>query len=167
MSQGLGLRALLFFFSLFLAYQYSWKTHTLASLYFLPSHNHKPSLQPQSAFGSCDTERMACGKMCWQVPYRPHPAIAYVKNLMPDSSCCVEAAQYHTNQSCLILSFPFPVSTCCFLFLFIFFSLSFFLHLGLRTEMLWGRDHPFVPCFCLLPRSLLAWHKSNANSKAK
>lgn len=46
-------------FPLLLAYQYSWKTHTLASLYFLPSHNHKPSLQPQSAFGSCDTERMA------------------------------------------------------------------------------------------------------------
>lgn len=74
---------------------------------------------------------------------------------MPDSSCCVEAAQYHTNQSCLILSFPFSVSTCCFLFLFIFFFYLPFLHLRLRLEVLWGRDHHFVLHFCLLPQSLL------------
>lgn len=69
---------------------------------------------------------------------------------MPDSSCCVEAAQYHTNQSCLILSFPFPVSTCCFLFLFIFYFP--FLYLRLRMELLWGGDHNSILHFCLLPR---------------
>lgn len=102
----------------------------------------------------------SCGKMCWQVPCRPHPAITYVENLMPDSSCCVEAAQYHTNQSCLILSFPFSVSTCCFLFLFIFFFYFHWKCSGAGTIIL----------FCISAschRVCFAWHSSNANSNAK
>lgn len=84
---------------------------------------------------------------------------------MPDSSCCVEAAQYHTNQFCLILSSPFPVSTCCFLFLLVFFP-SLFCILdedwkcsGAGTIRLFR-----VSVYCC---SLLAWHNSSLNSNAK
>ena len=54
----------------------------------------------------------------------------------------------------------------------VFFSFLFppplsFLHVKWRLEGSWGRDHPFILCFCLLPRSLLAWHSSNTSSKAK
>lgn len=150
-SRGPSLRASLYFFSFILGVSVQFKD-TLSCLLRLIA---KP--QPQGILAA--PERFwqlwhrtygSCGKMCWQAPCRPHPAITYVQDLVPDSSCCVEAAQYHTNQSCLILSFPFPVSTCCFLFLFIFFYFPFS-RLRLRLEVLWGRGHHFVLCFCLLP----------------
>lgn len=166
-SQGLGLRALLTFFFFILGISVQLKdTHSCLLILFAKPQPQTIFTTPKRFWQLWHRTYRSCGKMCWQVPYRPHPAITYVKNLMPDSSCCVEAAQYHTNQSCLILSFYFLVSTCCFLFLFIPPPPSF-LHLRLRLEVLSGRDHPFVLCFCLLPGSLLAWHYSNANSNAK
>lgn len=167
MSQGLGLRASLIFFFCILGISVQLKdTHSCLLIPFAKPQPQTILTTPKRFWQLWHRTYGSCGKMCWQVPYRPHPAITYAKNLMPDSSCCVESAQYHPNQSCLILSFLFPVSTCCFLFPFFFSPLSF-LHLRLRLEVLWGRDHPFVLCFCLLPRSLLAWRNTNANSNAK
>lgn len=165
-SQGPDLRASLYFFPLFLAYQYSWKTHTLASSYVLPSHNHKPSLQPQSAFGSCDTERMAHVVKCAGT----FPAGPIQPSLMWRSWCQIAAVVLRLLRITLIspvssfLSPSLSPPAVFFSFLFFYFRFS---HLRLRLEVLWGRDHNFVLCFCLLPQSLLAWHNSNANSNAK
>lgn len=171
-SQGLGWSALLilFFFSLFLAYQRSWKTHTLASLYFLPSHNHKPSLQPQSAFGSCDTERMAHVVKCaGKFPVGP-----IQPSLRRRIWCQIAAVVLRPLSITLInpvSSFLSPsLSPPAVFFSFLFFlppPPPFFLYLRLTLEVLWGRDHPFVLRFCLLPRSLPAWHNTNPDGGAK
>lgn len=144
-SRGLSLRASLyfFFFSFPLGISVQLKdTHSCLLILLAKPQPQTILRAPKRFWQLWHRTYGSCGKMCWQAPCRPHPAITYVENLMPDSSCCVEAAQYHTNQSCLILSFPFPVSTCCFLCLFIFYFP--FLHLRVRLEVLWGGDHHFV-----------------------